>query len=89
MRLESVSLSGFRCFGPDPISVPLSADITAVIGSNGAGKTAFLQALVKLFGVSRAQRTIDRSDFHLAPDADTDDRDPKDLVIDVLVMLPE
>lgn len=89
MRLESVTLSGFRCFGPDPIAVSLSAEITAVVGPNAAGKTALLQALAKMFGVSRAQRTIDRSDFHLAADADPDDRDPKDLLIDVLIALPE
>ena len=89
LRLESVTLSGFRCFGSDPITVPLSAEITAVIGPNAAGKTALLQALAKLFGISRAQRTIDRSDFHLAADADPDNRDPKELVINVLVALPE
>ena len=89
MRLESVTLSGFRCFGNDPITVPLSAEITAVVGPNASGKTALLQALNKLFGISRAQRTIDRTDFHVATDADPDDRDPKELVIDVLVALPE
>ena len=89
MRLESVTLSGFRCFGSDPITVPLSAEITAVVGPNAAGKTALLQALAKLFGITRAQRTIDRPDFHLAADADPDNRDPKELVIDVLLALPE
>lgn len=64
MRLESVTLSGFRCFGPDPITVRLGTEITAVVGPNAAGKTALLQALGKLFGVSRGQRTIERSDFH-------------------------
>ena len=89
MRLESVTLSGFRCFGNDPITLPLSAEITAVVGPNASGKTALLQALTKLFGIGRAQRTINRSDFHVAADADPDDRDPKELVIDVLVALPE
>ena len=89
MRLESVTLSGFRCFGNNPITVPLSAEITAVVGPNASGKTALLQALTKLFGISRAQRTIDRSDFHVVADADPDDRNPKELVIDVLVALPE
>jgi putative ATP-dependent endonuclease of OLD family len=89
LRLESVTLSGFRCFGPDPITVRLATEITAVVGANAAGKTALLQALAKLFGVSRAQRTIVRSDFHLAADADPDDRDTKNLLIDVLVALPE
>ena len=89
LRLESVTLSGFRCFGNDPITVPLSAEITAVVGPNASGKTALLQALTKLFGTSRAQRMINRSDFHVAADADPDDRKPRELVIDVLVALPE
>ena len=89
MRLESVTLSGFRCFGYEPIKVLLSAEITAVVGPNASGKTALLQALTKMFGISRAQRTIDRSDFHVAADADPDDLNPKELVIDVLVALPE
>jgi len=89
LRLESVTLSGFRCFGPDPLKVPISPEVTAVVGPNAAGKTALLKALSKVFGVSRTERTIHRSDFHLAADADPDDRLAKDLVIDVLIALPE
>lgn len=89
MHLESVTLAGFRCFGNDPITVRLSTEITTVVGPNASGKTALLQALTKLFGISRAQRTINRSDFHVAADADPNDRNPKELVIDVLVALPE
>ena len=89
MQIESITLSGFRSFGPDPISVTLSSEVTAIVGPNGAGKTAFLHALAKLFGVSRAQRTIHRSDFHLGAENDPDDRDPKDLYVDVLIVLPE
>ncbi len=89
MRIESIMLSGFRCFGPDPISVPISSEITAVVGPNAAGKTALLHALAKLFGVSGAQRTVQRSDFHLGSGDDPGNRDPKDLYIDVLIGLPE
>lgn len=89
MRLESVTLSGFRCFGPDPLKVPISPEVTAVVGPNAAGKTALLKALSKVFGVSRSERTIHRSDFHLAADADPDDRAAKDLFIDVVIALPE
>lgn len=89
MRLESVTLAGFRCFGPEPITVGLAAEITAVVGPNAAGKTALLHALSKLFGVSRAQRTVQRSDFHLGAEDDPDSRDPRDLFIDVLIELPE
>lgn len=89
MRLESVTLSGFRCFGPDPITVSIAPEVTAVVGPNAAGKTALLHALSKLFGVSRAQRTVQRSDFHVGAADDPDDREPKDLFIDVLIALPE
>jgi len=89
LRLESVILSGFRCFGPQPSTMAFAPDITAVIGPNAAGKTALLHGLSKLFGVTRAQRTVQRSDFDVAPDADLDDRSPKTLFIDVLVVLPE
>jgi putative ATP-dependent endonuclease of OLD family len=89
VRLETVTLSGFRCFGPDPIAVPIAPEITAVVGPNAAGKTALLHGLSKLFGVSRAQRTVLRSDFHVGADDDIDDREPKDLFIDVLIGLPE
>ena len=32
---------------------------------------------------------VQRSDFHLGADDDADDREPKDLFIDVLIGLPE
>jgi putative ATP-dependent endonuclease of the OLD family len=89
VRLESVTLSNFRCFGPVAVTVPLSDDITAVVGPNAAGKTALLQALAKLFGVSRAQRTVQRSDFHLAAGENPEERKPKALTIDVLIAFPE
>jgi putative ATP-dependent endonuclease of OLD family len=47
VRIEFVTLSGFRCFGADPITVPISSEITAVVGPNAAGKTALLHALSK------------------------------------------
>ncbi|WP_448724127.1 ATP-dependent nuclease [Pseudomonas farris] len=89
MLIESVVLSGFRCFGPDPISVTLSPKITTVVGPNAAGKTALLHALAKLFGVTRAQRTVRRSDFHMGPDDDPTDLESKHLYIEVLIALPE
>ena len=89
MRLESVTLSGFRCFGPHPVSVALSKDIVAVVGPNAAGKTALLQALAKLFGVTRAQRTVLRSDFHVGAEEDPNERQSKRLIIDALIAFPE
>ena len=56
MLLESVCLSGFRCFGPESTVVKLADEVTAVVGPNASGKTALLHALTKLFGISGAQR---------------------------------
>jgi len=89
MRIESVTIAGFRCFGPEPTKVAISPEITAVVGTNGAGKTAFLHALMKLFGVTRAQRTVQLSDFHLGAGSKPEGRDKKSLFIDVLIGLPE
>lgn len=65
MRIESVTLSGLRSFGSKPGTVDLANDLTTIVGPNASGKTALLQGLSKLFGVTRAQRTVQRSDFHL------------------------
>ena len=89
MRVQTITISGFRSFGITPIRVTLAGDLTSVIGPNASGKTALLQALAKLIGVTRAQRTIHRSDFHLPPDVDPSDRTPRALFIDVLIALPE
>jgi hypothetical protein len=63
MRVENLTLTKLRCFGPEPTPVPLHAELTTVVGPNGAGKTAPLQAQMRLFGVTRAQRTIVPADF--------------------------
>jgi recombinational DNA repair ATPase RecF len=49
MLIESIRLSGFRCFGPEPLSVSFSDQVTAVVGPNAAGKTALLHALAKVY----------------------------------------
>ena len=89
MLIESVVLSGFRCFAPRPISITISPKITTIVGPNAAGKTALLHALAKLFGVTRAQRTVRRSDFHLGPNDDPTSLESKHLYIEVLIALPE
>lgn len=89
MHIESVRISGFRCFGATPTKVSLASSVTAIIGPNAAGKTAVLQALTKLFGVSRAQRTIHRSDFHVGPRDNPEDRNSKTLFIEVVIAFPE
>lgn len=75
MRLTQLTLCNFRCFGLAPSTHPTTVDLanfTAFIGSNGAGKTAILQALVRLFGERPADRRLMKADFHVPPHTEHD-----------------
>jgi ABC-type branched-subunit amino acid transport system ATPase component len=89
MFTESVTLQNFRCFGPDPTTVTLGADLIALIGANGAGKTAFIEALRRLFGVTREERTLARADVHFGPDEKPETVESREIVIDVVFAFPE
>lgn len=89
VHIQSVMIVGFRSFGPTLQKIELTDGLTAVVGSNASGKTALLQALCKMFGISRAQRTVHRSDFHLPVGVPPDDRAVRNLSIDVIITLPE
>lgn len=68
MKIEKVSMKNFRCFGSRGTKIKLESCVTAFVGGNGSGKTAVFQALSRLFGVTPAQRTVRRQDFHLPAD---------------------
>ena len=89
MKIKSVTLNNFRCFGNGPVSVDVSGDITELVGANGSGKTALLIALTRLFGTTRNQRTIEHSDFHFPPGVASDDRSPRELAIEIILTFPE
>ena len=88
MRIERVTLTNFRCFGPDPVSIELSPDVTAFIGANGSGKTAVMQALSRLFGVTSDQRRVRRQDFHVPQDEDIPTPE-RTFSVEVLLDFPE
>lgn len=64
MKLQTIRISNFQSFGGVPIELELD-DITYLIGPNGSGKTAALQALCRLFAFDPSLRRIQRSDFHI------------------------
>jgi len=64
MKLQTIRLSNFQSFGVEPTELELD-DITYLIGPNGSGKTAALQALCRLFAFDPSLRRILRSDFHV------------------------
>lgn len=86
--ISSLILNGFRCFGDEPIAVPLNA-LTALVGANGCGKSAVLCALLRLFGTSQAERTLVRADFHLPPGTEWDEVEEATLRVEAALEFPE
>lgn len=87
MKLESIRLSSFQSFGPEPTELTLN-DITYLIGPNGAGKTAALQALCRLFALDPSLRRIQRPDFHV-PYGEEEFPDERQLWIEADFIFPE
>jgi predicted ATPase len=88
MKIEKVSIKNFRCFGPRGTTIELQSSVTAFVGGNGSGKTAAFQALSRLFGITTAQRTVRRQDFHL-PANQQELPSGASLSIDVVFAFPE
>ncbi|EBX4204617.1 ATP-dependent endonuclease, partial [Salmonella enterica subsp. enterica serovar Oakland] len=88
MLIESVKLTNFRSFGPDGQKITLDHKLTTLIGANGTGKTAVLQALQRLFGVTSEQRLISRQDFHI-PTSETHAPDIRTLSLEAIIAFPE
>lgn len=88
MKIEKIRLRNFRCFGDEVIELKFEESLTTLVGGNGSGKTAVLQAVSRLFGTSSAQRTIQRRDFHIAVDRQ-ELRNGDQLFIEVILAFPE
>ena len=69
MKLQSIRLCNFQSFGNEPTVITFE-DVTYLIGPNGSGKTAVLQALCRLFAFDPSLRRIKRPDFHVPADED-------------------
>ena len=88
MKIETLSVRNFRCFGPEWMNVSLQEQVTAFVGGNGSGKTTLFQALSRLFGVTRADRTVTKTDFHIGHNKE-DVADGQSLEIECLLGFPE
>jgi putative ATP-dependent endonuclease of OLD family len=88
MHIERLILTNFRCFGAVPTIIELTPGLTTFIGVNGAGKTAVLQALQRLFGITGEQRRLRRQDFHV-PAAEQAAPAQRTLILEVILAFPE
>jgi putative ATP-dependent endonuclease of OLD family len=90
MKLSYLRISNFRSFGETPTSISLRK-LTFLLGPNGSGKTAVLQALVRMFGFDRTMRRIHKADFHVPDgfDAANADSYPLKLWIEAQFRFPE
>ena len=71
MFLKKMKISGFRSYSTQqPQIVKFDPDKTVLIGNNGSGKSAVLDALNKLFSVDTSIRNLKTSDFYSQPDED-------------------
>jgi hypothetical protein len=88
MYIEQLLLTNFRCFGPAGTSIDLTSGLTTFVGVNGAGKTAVLQALQRLFGITGEQRRLRRQDFHV-PAAEAAPPLQRTLTLEAILAFPE
>ncbi|OOS08354.1 Predicted ATP-dependent endonuclease of the OLD family, contains P-loop ATPase and TOPRIM domains [Moraxella cuniculi DSM 21768] len=87
MKLQTVRLFNFQSFGNEITELQLD-EITYLIGPNGSGKTAVLQALCRLFAFDPALRRIKHSDFHI-PHDEKEIPEQRKLVIEADFTFPE
>ena len=82
MHIETVAITGCRCFDPNHEANHFGPGLAGLVGANSSGNMAILQALMWLFEIPQTQRTITDSDFHVAP-AESERSKLRTLTIDV------
>lgn len=88
MYVERITLTNFQCFGPKPHTITFDQHLTALLGVNASGKTAALQALLRLFSVVADQREVRLEDFHV-PQDETITPTARSLRLDAVFAFPE
>lgn len=87
MKIDSLRICGFKCFNNE--QVLKLEDLTCLIGSNGLGKTAALEALCRLFGETRDLRSVKNSDFFVEQGKSLNDYENRNFYIEARITFPE
>ncbi|WP_100010112.1 ATP-dependent nuclease [Lentibacillus sediminis] len=88
MKITSIKIKNFRSFGSKEKVIDLS-DLSTFIGANSSGKTAALQALQKIFGVTQSERRLVKEDFFINDNTDIHQVKELNLHIEVKIEFPE
>lgn len=87
MKLEKVKLYNFRSFSEE--QTICFDDLTTIIGSNSAGKTAALAALNIIFSQISSERILKRSDFHIPKNKKPEEMEIQNLYIEAVFSFDE
>jgi putative ATP-dependent endonuclease of OLD family len=88
MQLKKMVISGYKSISVEqPQTIMFEHEITTFIGHNGAGKSAALEALNKLFSIDHSLRGILASDFYLGHGVDKDT--PRNMFIEAWFVFPK
>lgn len=88
MQITKLHLKNFRSFGDEGTTITLNK-LSGFVGENSAGKTALIHALLKLFGVTSHERTLEKSDFHIPKQINVETIKELQLSIEARIDFPE
>lgn len=78
MYLAELTITNFRSFGPDGITVKFREGLTALVGENDSGKTAVIDALRFLLGTTDQEwLRFNDDDFHKASESSSESSEIK------------
>ena len=100
MYIDQLTIWNFRSFGataPEAADslgssatiVNLDAGASVFIGRNGAGKSSLVQALLRLFGETRDERTLQPADFFVPPTERLESQAQRRLFVEASIRFPE
>ncbi|WP_295226037.1 TOPRIM nucleotidyl transferase/hydrolase domain-containing protein [uncultured Brevundimonas sp.] len=100
MYIDQLKLWNFRSFGSsadEPVAtlgatarvLNMDPASSVFIGRNGAGKSALVQSLLRLFGETRDERSIQAGDFFVPPTERLESQTLRRLFIEATIRFPE